>query len=161
MNTAILVDDLICVGAILDRNTNEVLLHGLYISGPCEIERCDHFFDTAAPLIHDKLLEHLYCLNLACHSGLRSRLTIKMLVGHVAICIDVVYEDMGKCYPTSSVPLASVSSSSGPASSQHDTSVRQIRAHVRSGIHSMWCFSSFTSRLAATGPQRELKHFCG
>ena len=32
----------------------------------------------------------------------------------------------------------------------HDTSVRQLRAHVLSGIHSMCCFNCFTSRPAGT-----------
>ena len=39
----------------------------------------------------------------------------------------------------------------------HDTHVGQIHASVRSGIYSMLWFSCFTSRLAATDPERSFK----
>ena len=53
----------------------------LYISEPSKIGSCDNFFNIAAPLIHVKLLEHLQCLNLVCHCGALSSVTIKMQVG--------------------------------------------------------------------------------
>ena len=135
----------------------------LHISEPSKIESCDNFFNIAAPLINVKLLEHLQCLNLVCHCSAFSSVTIKRQVGFWENPVQL-----------SSVTSPSVSSSSGPASSQtssmsswrfgfdfilrmfkwQDTYVRQMRTPVRSGIHSMWWCRCFTSRLPASGPKK-------
>ena len=156
--------------------TRDMFLHELYISGPREIDSCDHFFDIAAPLIHDKLLEHLHCFDLVCHGRVLSSATTKMPVWFVAICIDFVHEDIGQilsniqcdfCFSVQFIWPCFV-----PDVTRVVTEMRFRRrfsccsigtthpfdksAHVRSGIHSMWHFSCFTSRSAATGPERGL-----